>query len=99
MVCVECLPAVKPWDVVPATRLSSGVASRACVRMYARVLVLSNIYIHAYIHLAILQKRAQRAAPRTQSQSITNQSVEGLHRVIKVLVAALRLRPMTALGG
>jgi len=38
VVCVECLPADKPWDVVSVTRQSSGVAPRACVRVYARVL-------------------------------------------------------------
>ena len=43
--CVECLPADKPWDVGSATRRSSGVAPRACVRVYARVLVPPNIYI------------------------------------------------------
>jgi len=37
VVCVEYLPADKPWDVVPA-----GVAPRACVR--ARVLVPPNLY-------------------------------------------------------
>jgi len=41
VVCVECLPADKPWDVVSVIRRrrSSGVALRACVRVYARVLV------------------------------------------------------------
>ena len=39
VVCVECLPADKPWDMVSATSWSSGVAPRACVRVYARVLV------------------------------------------------------------
>jgi len=43
---VECLPADKPWDVVSATRRSSGVAPRACVRVYARVLVPPNLYKH-----------------------------------------------------
>ena len=33
VVCVECLPADKPWDVVSVTRRSSGVAPRACVRV------------------------------------------------------------------
>ena len=37
VVCVECLPADKPWDVVSVTCRSSGVAPRACVRVYARV--------------------------------------------------------------
>jgi len=49
VVCVECLPADKPWDVVCVTRRSSGVAPRACVRVYARVLVPPNLYIR-YIH-------------------------------------------------
>jgi len=51
VVCVECLPADKPWDVVSVTRRSSGVAPRACVRVYARVLVPPNLYIHTYIPL------------------------------------------------
>ena len=50
VVCVECLPADKPWDVVSVTRRSSGLAPRACVRVYARVLVPPNLYIHTYIH-------------------------------------------------
>ena len=48
VVCVECLPADKPWDVVSATRRSSGVAPRVCVRVYARVLVPPNLYIHIH---------------------------------------------------
>jgi len=36
------------WDVVSVTRRSSGVAPRACVRVYARVLVPPNLYIHTY---------------------------------------------------
>jgi len=48
VVCVECLPADKPWDVVSVTRRSSGVAPRACVRVYARVLVPPNLY--TYMH-------------------------------------------------
>ena len=47
---MECLPADKPWDVVSVARRSSGVAPRACVRVYARVLVPPNLYIHTYIH-------------------------------------------------
>jgi len=46
----NCLPADKPWDVVSVTRRSSGMALRACVRVYARVLVPPNLYIHTYIH-------------------------------------------------
>ena len=53
VVCVERLPADKPWNVVSATRRSSGVAPRACVRMYARVLVPPNLYIHAYICISM----------------------------------------------
>jgi len=47
---VECLPADKLWDVVSATRRSSGVAPRACVRVYARVLVPPNLYVHTHTH-------------------------------------------------
>ena len=53
VVCVECLraPADKPWDVVSVvTRRSSGVAPRACVRVYARVLAPPNLYIHTQIN-------------------------------------------------
>jgi len=50
VVCVEILPADKPWDVVSATRRSSGGSPRACARVYARVLVPPNLYIHTYIH-------------------------------------------------
>jgi len=56
VICVECLPADKPWDVVSVTRRSSGVAPRASVRVYARVLVPPNpesLYIHTYILLPI----------------------------------------------
>jgi len=48
----ECLPADKPWDVVSATRRSSGVAPRACVRVYARVCWCRRIFIHT-IHAYI----------------------------------------------
>jgi len=47
------LPADKPWDVVSVTRRSSGVAPRACVRVYARVLVPPNLYIHTHILRAV----------------------------------------------
>jgi len=49
VVCVECLAADKPWDVLSVARRSSGVAPRACVRVYARVLMPPNLYIHTYI--------------------------------------------------
>ena len=56
MVCVECLPADKPWDVVSVTRRSSGVAPRACVRVYAyaRVLVPRRIFTHIHTYLYLL---------------------------------------------
>jgi len=46
---------VPVWDVVSATRWSSGVAPRACVRVYARVPVPPNIYYLPimYIHIHI----------------------------------------------
>ena len=52
VVCVECLSADKPWDVVSVTRRSSGVAPQACVRVRvcARVPVPPNLYIHTYIY-------------------------------------------------
>ena len=49
LLCVFCSVADKPWDVVSVTRRSYGVAPRACVRVYARVLVPPNLYIHTYI--------------------------------------------------
>jgi len=54
VVCVECLPADKPWDVVSVTRRSSGVAPRACVRVYARVLVPPNLYIHTCMDMGFI---------------------------------------------
>ena len=45
---MECLPADKPRDVVSVTRRNSGVAPRACVRVYTRVLVPPNLYIHIH---------------------------------------------------
>jgi len=62
VVCVECLPADKPWDMVSVTRRSSGVAPRVCVRVYARVLVPPNLYIHTYSsRVARQQANASRA--------------------------------------
>ena len=46
---VNC-PGSRRMDVVSATGRSYGVAPRACVRLYARVLVPPNLYIHTYIH-------------------------------------------------
>jgi len=64
VVCMECLPANKPWDVVSATRRSSDVAPRACVRVYARVLVSPNLYIHTVAQ----QRRAAATYARTQQR-------------------------------
>jgi len=55
VVCVECLPADKPWDVVSATRRSSGVAPRACVRVCAGAAESLHTYIH---HTALRAKGA-----------------------------------------
>ena len=43
------MPACKQAVGCGVTRRSSGVAPRACVRVYARVLVPPNLYIHTYI--------------------------------------------------
>jgi len=64
VVCVECLPADKPWDVVSVTRRSSGVAPRACVRVYARVLVPPNLYIHTYMSQIPHPTAPQAAVPQ-----------------------------------
>jgi len=81
VVCVECLPADKPWDVVSVTRRSSGVAPRACVRVYARVLVPPNLYIHTHIeHMQNPQKSGQAcyhkrlATPVKICMSISNRA-------------------------
>jgi len=69
VVCEECLPADKPWDVVSVTRRSSGVAQRAYVCMYARVLVPRNLYIHTYISVQAplpLVDHGYEPEPRTQ---------------------------------
>jgi len=42
----------KPWDVTSATCRSFDVAPRVCARVYARVRVPPNIYIHTYIPIA-----------------------------------------------
>jgi len=68
VVCVKCLLADTPWDVVSVTRRSSGVAPRACVRVYARVLVPPNLYIHTYIlaaaaRAAWIEKGTERVNP------------------------------------
>jgi len=57
VVCVECLPADKPWDVVSATRRSSDWRGAAglCARVRARVLVPPNLYIHACVHYLYTQ--------------------------------------------
>jgi len=47
------MPACGQAVVVSATRRSSGVAPRACVRVYARVLVPPNLYIHIHIALSV----------------------------------------------
>jgi len=76
VVCVECLPADKPWDVVSVTRRSSGVAPRACVRVYARVLVPPNLYIHTYVDARVLfvcKNRLYVNGPH--HKSISNQCV------------------------
>ena len=61
VVCVECLPADKPWDAVSVTRRSSGVAPRACVRVYARMCWCRRIftYIHGHSHYAPENKRTR----------------------------------------
>jgi len=46
---MECLPVDKPLGVVSATRRSSGVAPRACARVYARVLAIFTVYIRTPI--------------------------------------------------
>jgi len=48
VVCVECLPANKPWDVVSVTRRSSGVVPRACARVRACAGIAESL--HTYIH-------------------------------------------------
>ena len=59
VVCVVCgMPAWglrtdKPWDVVSVTRRSSGVAPRACVRVYARVCAGAAESLHTYIHRGV----------------------------------------------
>jgi len=46
VVCVACLPADNLWDVVSATRRSSGVAPRACVCACAGAAKSLHTYIH-----------------------------------------------------
>ena len=53
------------WDVVSATRRSSGVAPRACARVYARVLVPPNLYIHT--HRLLLYNPRYRSSSRADA--------------------------------
>jgi len=80
VVCVECgLPADKPWDVVSATRRSSGLAPRACVRVYARVccvLVPPNLSIHTYIHPTASLSEVSVSG----GVIVLNQSIKGPHK-------------------
>jgi len=76
VICVECLPADKPWDVVSVTRRSSGVAPRACVRVYARVLVPPNLYIHTYINVP--GQLAQVSVVQTKKWSESGECGTGL---------------------
>jgi len=69
VVCVECLPADKPWDVVSVTRRSSGVAPQARVRVYARVLVPPNLYIRTYRPTCANPKRGGQSQSALQSFS------------------------------
>ena len=87
VVCVECLPADKPWDVVPVTRRGSGVAPRACVRVYARVLVPPNIYTHAYIPPRHMHMR-DRATPECLSAMVWRHPVVRLTQTPTPIVVA-----------
>jgi len=78
VVCVECLPADKPWDVVSVTHRSSGVAPRACVRVYARVLVPPNLYIHTYIIARLLILGSTRARLFGSGESWPSQAFHSL---------------------
>ena len=57
--------------LVSATRRSSGVVPRACVRVYARVLVPPNMCIHTYIlySLGFIIRIAYRCKPLHRSTS------------------------------
>jgi len=73
-VCVECLPADKPWYAMSATCRSSGVAPRACVRVYGRVLAPPNLYMHTYIRaevfmVVIYYTRLSRHMTETYAQT------------------------------
>jgi len=63
-------------DVVSATRRSSGVAPRACVRVYARVLVPPNLYIHTYPQWPSGHTATQASIekPHTSQRSLTGQA-------------------------
>jgi len=94
----ECLPANKPWDVVSATRHSSGLAPRACVRVYARMLVPPNLYIHTYRSNSIVKKllcvaatvSVTRAVRRIESMYACTDSPAPAHARTRALTAAPR---------
>jgi len=52
------------------SRWSSGVAPRACVRVYARVLVPLNLYIHTYIQPFFYPGPTTRCHTRLSSMPI-----------------------------
>jgi len=58
VVCVECLPADKPWDcgLCDTPELWRGAAVLRA-RLYARVLVPLNVYIHAYRYRPLSQNQ------------------------------------------
>jgi len=73
VVCVECRPADKPWDVVSATRRSSGVAPWACVRVCWCRRIFT--YIHKYRSCSTPVERAagsERAAGLQSRYGMTN---------------------------
>jgi len=73
--------------VCDTTRWSSGAAPRACVRVYARVLVPPNLYIHTYIRLDFM------AAVLPNSETFSNQPNQVLKLGRRLADAAMRNSP------
>ena len=84
VVFVEWLPADKPWDVVSVTHRSSGVAPRACVRVYARVLVPPNLYIHTYIY--VYTSLSYKESPGTHASTNTSNCIQRIYVCIHIFI-------------
>jgi len=94
------MPADKPWDVVSVTRRSSGVAPRACARVYARVRTRAHrvnpgACARVYARVLVppnLYIRTYIPPQMSRSKKKRLQTAAGGGRAARVLPAAAHLR-------